>query len=91
LLKSLKQRLIESHRAGFRNRIFLDPFCSNALKISVVFSEILWIIEFTGPNTGHTIVSLLGELAILREVVISFVISARKEQRRLHWTDFYEI
>jgi hypothetical protein len=91
LLKSFKQRLIESLRAGFRNRICLDPFCSNALTILVVFSEIVWIVEFTGPNTGYTLVSLLGKLAKLREVAISFVMSVRKEQRRFHWTDLHDI
>jgi len=91
LLKSLKQRLIESVRAVFRNRIILDPFCSNALKILIVFLEIVWILDFTGPNKGNTLDSSLGTLAKLREVAVSFVVSTSKEQRGFHWTDFYEI
>jgi len=91
LLKSPKQRLIESLRAGFRNRIILDPFCSNTPIIFVVLSYIVWIVEFTGPNTGHTLDSFLCALTKLREVAISFVMSVHKEQRGFHWTDFHEI
>jgi len=91
LLKTLKQRLIESLLAGFRNRIILDPFCSNALKILAVFFYIVCTVEFTGPNTGHALDSFIYAVAKMREVAVSFVMSVRKEQRGFHWTDFHEI
>jgi len=37
LLKPLKQCFMTSLRSGFRNRVVLNPFCSNVLITSVLF------------------------------------------------------
>jgi len=39
--------------SGFRNIVGLDPFCSNALIILVLFFQIIWIVEFTTPNSRY--------------------------------------
>ena len=36
-----------SLRSGFRNRFIFDPLLSNALIISVLFSQNVWVVEFT--------------------------------------------
>jgi len=40
-----------SIRSGFRNHCILDPLCSKALRILVLFFEIIWIVEFTRTNS----------------------------------------
>jgi hypothetical protein len=43
-----------SVRSGFPNRFILDPFPPNALTSLVLLSQIVWIVEFTRPNSGYT-------------------------------------
>ena len=62
-----------------------------ALKILVVFLEIVWIVDFTWQSTGQALDSFLGALAEFRQVALSFVVSVRKVQRGSNWTDFHEI
>ena len=40
--------------SGFQNHFSLNLFCSNTLIILVLFLQIIWIIEFTRPNSQHT-------------------------------------
>ena len=40
-----------SLRSGSRNPFSLDPFCSNAPIILVLLFLIIWIVEFTRPNS----------------------------------------
>jgi hypothetical protein len=42
-----------SLRSGFRNSFVLDQFSSNTLIISVLFSQIVWVVEFTRPISRH--------------------------------------
>jgi hypothetical protein len=35
---------------GFQNCFILDPFCSNALIIVVLFLKMIWITEFSRQN-----------------------------------------
>ena len=42
-----------SLHSGFQNLFILDLFCSNALIILVLIFQIVWIIEFTSPNSPH--------------------------------------
>jgi hypothetical protein len=51
LLTLLIQCLMTSLFLGFRNSHILDLFCSNPLTILVLFCKIIWIIEFTRPNS----------------------------------------
>jgi hypothetical protein len=53
-LKYLSGASATSFRSAFRNRIILDPVCSNTLKILVLFFQIIWFVEFTRPNFRHT-------------------------------------
>ena len=46
-------------RYRFRYRFTLNPFCSNALIIFVLFFQIVWFVEFTRPNSRHTSAFLL--------------------------------
>ena len=43
-----------SHLSGFRNRFILYPFLSNALISMVLFSHMLWNVQFTRRNSRHT-------------------------------------
>jgi len=45
-LSHLSSASLTSLRSGFRNRFILDQFCSNALTVSVLFFQIVRIIEF---------------------------------------------
>jgi hypothetical protein len=40
--------------SGFQNRFILDRICSNTLIISVLFFQIVWIVEFKRPNSRRT-------------------------------------
>jgi hypothetical protein len=39
--------------SAFRNRFILDPFCSTALIILVLFFQILWMVKLTRSNSWH--------------------------------------
>jgi len=53
--KPTKQRLIDVTVAqAFRYRFILNPFCSNALIIFVLFFQTVGLVEFTRPNSWHT-------------------------------------
>jgi len=43
-----------SLRSGFRNRFILNSFRWNALIILVLFFQVVWIVQFTRPNSRHT-------------------------------------
>jgi len=53
-LNDLWNASLTSLRSGFRNRFVLDPFSSNTLIILVLFFQIVWVVEFTIPNSRHT-------------------------------------
>ena len=53
-LNHLSSSSSTSLRSCFRNRFILNPFCSNALTNLVMFLQIIWIVEFTRPNSRHT-------------------------------------
>ena len=42
-----------SLQSGFQNCFILNSFCSNALIIFILFFQIVWITEFTRPNSWH--------------------------------------
>ena len=44
--------------SGFLIRFSLDPFCSNALIILVLFLHLSWIVEFLRPTFRRASVSL---------------------------------
>ena len=52
-LNNLSTALSTSLFSGFRNRFILDLFRSNALVILVLFFQMIWIVEFTRPNSRH--------------------------------------
>jgi len=52
-LEHLSSAIPKPLRTGSQNRFILGPFCSNALKIFVLFLQMVWIIEFTKPNSQH--------------------------------------
>jgi len=53
-LNHFRSASLTSLRSGFRNRLILDPFCSNPLTVLVVFLQIVWIVEFRRQNSRNT-------------------------------------
>jgi len=52
-LNDLCSAPLTSLRSCFRNHFILYPTCSNALISMVLFSHILWNVQFTKPNSRH--------------------------------------
>ena len=57
MLENIRARW-EPVTSGFLIRFSLDPFCSNALIISVLFSHLSWIVELLRPTFRRASVSL---------------------------------
>jgi hypothetical protein len=59
LLKPLSSISSMSLHSSFQNNFILDPFHSNTLIIMALFPQIIWIIEFTRPNSWHKLAFFL--------------------------------
>ena len=53
-LNQLSSASSASLRSSFRNHFILDPLCSKALIILVLFFQMIWIVEFTRPNSRQS-------------------------------------
>ena len=67
-----------SLRSCFRHSFILDPFCCFTLIILVEFFQVLWIVEITRRNFGHTSVALPPPFSICSTSIILIFPSAVK-------------
>ena len=71
-LSNFSSASLTSLPSGFRNRLILDPFCSNTAIILVTFFQIVWIVEFTGPNSWHVFTFLFCHFLCYRSTEIVY-------------------